>query len=820
MINKYQNRCFNRYLSVISFLLCLTFGKLQAQTTLGYQKAPAAMEEILNATMSRGRVISSNGKWIVLLEKPAYPSLSELPDSSIKLGGLQVDISKRAKVQIGYTSIALKNVDEEGMVEFSGLPKTPHISEVVFSPDNQNIAFINTQAKGAELWLASVQTKTCTKLSANFVNNLMGKTFQWLPDGKTLLVKTTTSQQKPPLNENDLAPIVEESLGGAAPSITFPDVLKTEKQKQWFDYYATTQLQMIDLEGKAVNYFLPDVIKDFDCSPDGNYVMLHILQKPYSSTLPFTGFKQKVILCDKKGLVNKNLAEIPSSDYLPQGFDAVTLGAREFGWRADKPATYFYVEAQDLGDPAKKSTIRDIVYTQEVSNPSPKKLAVCYYRFNKINWGNDHVAIITERWYKTRAERRVFVKPNNANFRVNLWDRYYENSYDDPGELITTKNAFNKEVLLLDGNAQTFYDKENVSIFTLSDGASPQGKRPFILKFNIKTKITDTLFHSKAPYYDKPLFFNNQSFAIISRESVTENPNLFYTDNKKKNVVQLTYFTPPYPQLYGIQKKLLKYKRTDGLNLSATLYLPKDYQPQNGRLPVLLWAYPKEYKTANAAGQVKTSPYQFIHISWASPIFWVTQGYAVLDEVEMPVVGESNTQPNDTFTEQLIQNATAAIQKLSNMGIADEKRVAIGGHSYGAFMVANLLAHSKLFAAGIARSGAYNRSLTPFGFQSEERTYWEASELYNKMSPFTFANKVKTPLLLVHGKEDDNPGTYPLQSERFYNAIKGNGGISRLVLLPKESHSYQARESISHMLWEMDRWLLVYVKNKGLITNK
>lgn len=276
---------------------------------------------------------------------------------------------------------------------------------------------------------------------------------------------------------------------------------------------------------------------------------------------------------------------------------------------------------------------------------------------------------------------------------------------------------------------------------------------------------------------------------------------------------QLTDFPHPYPQLQGVQKELVSYEREDGLKLSATLYLPEGFEEGSSEpLPLLLWAYPREYKSAAAAGQVKRSPYQFTRVYYGSPIFWVTQGYAVLDGAEMPIVGEGEEEPNDTFKKQLIGNAQAALDYLQSRNIIDPARAAVGGHSYGAFMTANLLAHSDLFAAGIARSGAYNRTLTPFGFQNEQRTYWEAPEIYNTMSPFMNAHKINEPLLLIHGEADNNSGTFPIQSERLYNALKGHGATTRLVFLPAESHGYQAKESIMHMLWEMDRWLDTYVK--------
>ena len=168
---------------------------------------------------------------------------------------------------------------------------------------------------------------------------------------------------------------------------------------------------------------------------------------------------------------------------------------------------------------------------------------------------------------------------------------------------------------------------------------------------------------------------------------------------------------------------------------------------------------------------------------------------------------------HDTFLEQIVAAAQAAIDKAASMGVADPERVGVGGHSYGAFMTANLLAHCDLFGTGVARSGAYNRTLTPFGFQAERRPLWEAPEIYFKVSPFMHADKIDEPLLLIHGMMDNNSGTYPMQSERLYAAIKGNGGSARLVMLPAESHGYRARESVLHVLAEMIDWFDRHLKD-------
>jgi dipeptidyl aminopeptidase/acylaminoacyl peptidase len=189
----------------------------------------------------------------------------------------------------------------------------------------------------------------------------------------------------------------------------------------------------------------------------------------------------------------------------------------------------------------------------------------------------------------------------------------------------------------------------------------------------------------------------------------------------------------------------------------------------------------------------------------------LTQGYAIFDGPTMPIVGKGETA-NDTYVEQLVTSAQAAVDKAVEMGIADRDRIGVGGHSYGAFMTANLLAHSEIFRAGVARSGAYNRTLTPFGFQNERRTFWEVPQVYSRMSPFFYADKINEPILLIHGEMDDNSGTFPIQSERLFMALKGHGATVRYVTLPYEAHGYLARESVLDTAAEMLNWLDKWVK--------
>lgn len=788
-----------------------------AQEVSGYQKPPKEMIDIVEAATSKSVTVSGSGNLMLILETDGYPSIKEIAKPLVKIAGLRIDAKNYSNAKAVYfASIEIKNLKTGDNYGLSGIPAGAKIKDVQLSPDEKLVAFSITTENEVQLWLGDLSARTAKRLSNIVLNDAYGTLYKWAPQGNAILAKTIT--EKKPLELASLdkrGPIVKQSTGETSSNRTYQDLLKNSNDELQLDYYLNSQLKTIYLNGQTVNYSRPEVYQSFDFSPDGELVMLSIIQKPYSYLVPISKFAHKVEIRDKYGKLTRELATVPLADNLPPGFDAVVKGPREFAWRSDKPQTIFFVEAQDEGDPNKRVFVRDILYTQEAGSVVRKKLADCYLRFNNIDWGDDQIAIINERWWKTRGERRVFIKPGNPNYRVNLWDRYFEDAYSDPGQFVKTKNQYNREVLLLEYNIlRRTADPNNVNIFSISKGASAQGDRPFLLQFNVKTKLTDTLFRSRAPFFEFPVFYDNQDNLIISRESAVEPTNYFNLDFKRGKTQQLTFFKNPYPQLLGVIKQKITYKRADKLNLSAMLYLPNGYVAGGPKLPVLMWAYPREFKTANAAAQVKGSPYQFNKVSWASPLYWATQGYAVMDDVEMPIVGESNDQPNDTFIEQLTQNAEAAVNKIVSMGIGDPKRIAIGGHSYGAFMTANLLAHTKLFAAGIARSGAYNRTLTPFGFQAEERSYWQAPEVYYKMSPFSFADKIKAPLLLIHGEADDNAGTFPIQSERFYDAITGLGGTARLVLLPAEAHSYRAKESILHMLSEMNNWLTTYVKNR------
>jgi dipeptidyl aminopeptidase/acylaminoacyl peptidase len=704
----------------------------------------------------------------------------------------------------------------------TGLPENPKISSARWSPDGRQVALLLTRPRGIELWAADVSEGKAMKLTQPIINGMgtggrRSRTlpFEWLPDSKRILFKAIlkdrgTPPEKDPVPKGPVAQSNEKQKK-RAPVRTFQDLLKNKYDEELFIFHAASQLMMVDTAARQVTPIgKPGIIWRFNTSPDGSYILVERIKQPFSYLVPYRYFPQSIEVWEINGNPVKTIADIPLAESTPRGFDAVRKGPRSFGWRSDVPAVLHWVEAQDEGNPRKKTDTRDKLFLLEA--PFTGKAApgpALKYRFRGVQWGTGKVAMINGFWWRTRETVTYLFQPDFLEKPTEIiFEFSREDRYNDPGRFVTTANQWGKDVLLTDKTGQYLYLDGR--------GASPQGDRPFIDKFDLNTKKTTRLWRSTAPYYEtaEAVIDVNKHKVLTRREGKKIQPNYYIRNLKSGKLKQVTHFPHPFPNLKDIEKQLIQYKREDGVDLTGNLYLPPGYKTSDGPLPVLIWAYPREFKSRSAAGQVSDSPYRFVILDWRSTAIWVTQGYAVLDRASMPIIGEGEKEPNDTYVKQLVADAKAAIDKLAGMGIGDPKRVGVGGHSYGAFMVANLLAHSRLFAGGIARSGAYNRSLTPFGFQREERTLWEAIDVYINMSPFMHTHKVKDPILLIHGQADNNSGTFPIQSERFYHALKGHGAVARLVLLPNESHGYRSRESILHVMWETYNWLEKYVKNR------
>ncbi len=783
---------------------------LPADDADGYRLPSPALVEMVDAPPTPLVSVAPGDQWMLLLQSPNLPPIAELAERELRLAGLRIKPQTNGPSRTRpYVGLELLRIDDLKKVAVTGLPVTPRIGNVRWSPDGEHFCFTNTGPAGIELWVTATDSGQARRLTGPVLNLAAGTPPSWL-DNQTLACTTVPEgrpgEPVPPAVPS--GPIIQENLGGASPNRTYQDLLKNPHDEALFEYYCTSRMALVDLDGNLKFIGGPEIVWDFDPSPDGNFIIVETLHRPWSYLVPASRFPRRLEIRGRDGSLVHLVADKPLQESIPIAFGSVATGPRSLGWRADTPDTVSWVEALDGGDAGTEAENRDRVFTLAAPfDGDPQPLITTTLRYGGITWGSDGLALASEWWWKTRMQRVWKLEPGHPDAApVMINERSFEDRYNDPGNPLTKRNAMGRSVLLTGDEGKTIY--------LLGSGASPEGDRPFLDIHNLDTGEKDRRFHSAAPYYERPvtLLGGDLGRMLTRRESVEEPPNYFVRDLKKETLRQVTTFSHPTPQLVGLSKEQIRYERDDGVMLTATLFLPPGYSKEQGPLPLLMWAYPQEFKSADAASQVTDSPYRFSRVGWWSPLLFLAAGYAVLDDPAMPIVGEGDEEPNDTFIRQLVASAQAAADEVVGRGVASPYRLAVGGHSYGAFMTANLLAHSDIYAAGIARSGAYNRTLTPFGFQSEERSLWEAPDIYVAMSPFMHAEKVNEPLLLIHGEADNNSGTFPMQSERYYNALKGHGATTRLCFLPHESHGYRARESVLHMLWETEQWMDTYVK--------
>lgn len=796
------------------FLLCAVL-LFTVNAFAQYQKPPKEIEDILNAPAIPLTSVSPAKDKIALLEPLRYPPISELAEPMLRLAGLRINPNTNAQHrQPYYVKLTLKNISD-GRETPVALPTGAKIISPSWSADGKYLAVGNVTANGVQLWIIDTISGKATTVKNASVNTAFGG-WEWMPNQKSLLVNLVPKARTAAPNYRDVvpnSPNIQETAGKTGAVQTFQDLLRSPNDESLFEYYAMSHLAIVGVDGKTREFGRPAIFDTAEVSPDGQYVLVSMIKRPFSYLFPFSRFPREVEIWDTVGKTVKQLADIPLQDNIP--VQGVPTTPRSYGWIPTEPATLMWVEALDEGDPRKKVTPRDKLMTLPAPfSAAPSELVKVEQRYQGRLFGEKDGLMLFYDYERDSQRRRIFaIDYRNPQTPKLISDLNINDRYNDIGQPVTKRLP----------NGFSVIEQDEDWIFLSGTGASPEGDRPFLRMMNLKDLKTWEAFRSSSDAYESfvSLINNgakNESIKFITRKEDTNTPpNLFLRTIITQGISagippkQLTEFKDPTPQLRGIKKQLVKYKRADGVDLSFTLYLPPGYK-EGTRLPTVVWAYPQSFTDAQTAGQVTGSTNRFTSIGGISHLFFLLQGYAVLDDAAMPVVGTPETK-NDTFIKQIVDAAKAAIDKGVEMGVVDPERVGVGGHSYGAFMTANLLAHSDLFRAGIARSGAYNRTLTPFGFQDERRTFWEATNIYTNVSPFFYAHKINEPVLLIHGEADNNQGTFPIQSERLFAAIQGTGGTARLVMLPFESHGYAAQESTEHTLYEMISWFDKYVKN-------
>ncbi len=790
--------------------LILLFAFATTAMGQGYQKPPQDVLDILTAAVTPVASVSPTRDFVLLSTGLRYPPIADLAQPMLRLAGLRINPNTSGPHRFQYAvMLTLKRIADGSEVKVN-LPPGGKITSLQWSPNGKHFSFTNTTSTGIELWVGDSANGNVRKLKGVVINATEGDETQWMPDNKTLLVQLVPAKRlgAPVASNVPREPNSQESSGRPGPVRTFQDLLKTPHDEALFEYYATSQLALVDSgSGKISEVGQPSIFLSEDVAPDGLHILVARIRRPFSYLHTSFSFPREVEVWDTKGRLVHKLASLPLADQVP--IDGVITGPRSYRWRPTEPATLVWVEALDGGDPKRKVPHRDrFLMLKAPFSSAPVELTKTEHRFAGSSWGEKDGLVLFSDFERDRRWSRTFMisadKPGEAPKMI--WSRSSQDRYNDPGSPLLRTLPNGKRAILQNGDF----------VYLSGTGASPEGDRPFLDKFNLQTLKSERLFRSDGNQYEAVVaLLDDQASKFITRhESPTAAPNYYLRTRGAEGtnpIVSLTKFPDATPQLRGIKKQLVTYKRADGVQCSFTLYLPPNYR-EGTRLPTVVWAYPLEFTDPGTAGQVTGSTQRSTQIVGSSHLFFLLQGYAVLDNTTMPVVGDPETV-NNTYVEQIVMSAKAAIDKAAEMGVTDPERVGVGGHSYGAFMTANLLAHSDLFRAGIARSGAYNRTLTPFGFQSERRTLWEAPEMYIKVSPFMVAHKIKEPILFIHGEADDNTGTFPIQSERMYQAVRGHGGTVRLVTLPLEAHGYSSRETIEHVLHEMITWFDKHVKN-------
>jgi dipeptidyl aminopeptidase/acylaminoacyl peptidase len=785
-----------------------------------YVLPPKTIVDVFDAELLPGTIANPNHQSILLTKARAYPTIAEMSQPMLRLAGARINAKTNGPFRnsglpgTGIYSMTLKKI-EGGVEQPVTVPPQAKISNVKFSPDGSHLAFLQTKDTGIELWVADTATGGAKAVvsGADRVNATAGDPCDWLKDNVTMVCELVPAGrgQAPPEPSVPAGPNVSESYGKAAPAPTFEDLLKTAHDDALFEYYFTSQITAVNTAtGAKTPVGKPAIFNDVTPSPDGQHVLVARIKKPFSHLMPMNSFAQDIEVWSRAGAAEKTVAELASRE--GTSLTGVETGPRGVHWRPDVPATVLWTEALDGGDLKNQVPFRDKVMALAAPfSGQATEVAKTEWRYGGIGYTDSGIALLTENDRASRKTRTWIIEPGAAPRKV--WERKQDAAYENPGSPIGRRDNGGRGGGGRGGFGGGAIVQTGDYIFLTGEGASSEGDRPFYDRLNVKTLKSERLFRSSAESLESfvvPL--NDQMTRFMTRyETQKDAPNYYVRDVGSDAKRAITQFTDPQPAVRDVLRQYVTYKRKDGVTLSATLYLPPGYK-QGTKVPVIMWAYPREFGDADSASQVSGSPNQFTMLRGASHMFLLLSGYAIFDNPTMPIIGPGETA-NDTYVEQLVASAQAAVDKVVEMGVADRDHIGIGGHSYGGFMTANLLAHSRLFRAGFAESGAYNRSLTPFGFQSERRTFWEVPDLYAKMSPFWYANQIKDPILLMHGEMDDNTGTYPINSERLFAALKGHGATVRLVMLPYEAHGYAARETLLHVLAERLNWFDRYVKN-------
>ena len=781
-----------------------------------YRTMPDFVKQIMNVPSAPRALPSPDGKELLLVQHGNLFSVEELARPTVGLAGILIDPKSNSRRPLDLSErLEVYTIKDGEKRAVENIPEGSRIGHVSWSPKGKLIAMALYGESGLELWVADLKSMQAKRLSDLNLNDVLGTPYKWSLDGRSIIALTVPQERgpRPELSKHKFGPKVRDSDGQAKPARTYQNLLQSGYDIMLFEYLARSEIFRIKLDGKYTQTAPLNLYRKISPSPDGRFILTETVHPPYSYYFPVDRFPVRVDIIDMEGKIIHKVDDLPLAFKIPHGRLSVRTGARHSAWNPETAAELWWVKALDQGNPENEAHFRDEIFSIKAPfDEQPVSRLKIPARFRNMFWGTETFALVTGKDTISGTRLSWMINPEQKDYI--------------PQALLPGENEFGKGKLtaltktVAGPFKQCLLSPDRDSIYLSGYDTSPFPGREVLLSLNMETRTEKLEWVGKVDALEKVILpvDEDDGLWIVHSQSFTEPPNYYLRNGYNSQIRALTNFTHPVPALENIQKQRLEYRRQDGVKLAGDLYLPPGYKTEDGPLPVLIWIYPREYRNTETAEKAIKDSKGFIALGRKSRMFWPLLGYALLDNPTMPIIGTKETKPNDTYLDQMHMNAEATVSELVRIGVASPGNIAVGGHSYGAFATANLLAHTDFFAAGIARSGAYNRSLTPFGFQREYRTFWTEPELYGKLSPFFHISKMESPILLIHGEHDQNAGTYPEQSERYYQALVGLGKKARLVMLPHEGHSYYGRESIMHMIWEMQRWLDLHLKKNSAPT--
>jgi dipeptidyl aminopeptidase/acylaminoacyl peptidase len=823
-------------------LACVPFIYAEEDT---YILPPESVQELFSRDKNYVTLdaLSPDGKHFLVTRSTELSTLEKMSFETYRLAELEFRPKTNRHWYLdtfGMNGLRVYSFEQRQLKDIP-IPADTIVSDMMWSPDGGKVAFLAHRPEGTRVWTADVATGKTSPLGDAFVMATLtgrrgrgtpatsgSRMLQWTPKGTVITLLVPSDRGPEPERGVPKSPIIRRTREKPSPTRTQPFLLKDEHDMALFRYYTTAQMAEL-APGKAPRKIgEPAVYMGFSSSPDGQYILAEKLVEPFSFIVGYSSFPNRLDVMDLDGKVVSNIREIPlqenqtrRSSQVLQDFprevvwhpSGATLG---FLWKEEKKRDEEGEESEDEERTPRRDRIMSLAPPFDMSQVKLHVLNTDKDQsFNGIRYAMEgDFAFVTvrdsdnENGESTEKIVAYHLGRDDPTEQIVVPEYDPDDIIDHPGEILTQRTQ--------NGIVYALTSSKGGQVYLEGDGLKEDFKpQPFVDRVAIGGGQKERVFEGGKDMYERPLvpLDPDLSQMIVARESKAEFPNS-YLWSPSGSMNKLTANQDPFPEITGVKRVDFTFTRRDGLEIQGRISLPVGYQ-EGTRVPAMFWTYPSEYSSEKEYEEdaIRDRNHnRFTHLSylrWSD--IWLSQGYALVHP-DVPIIDKGNTY-NDNYVQHMVDSLYAAIRKVDQMGYIDVDRIGHGGHSYGAFATANLLAHTPFFKAGIAGNGAYNRSLTPMGFQSERRFIWDTHGLYLEMSPFFQADRIDTPILLYHGADDNNTGTFPIQSDRLIQALTGLGKTAVLYKYPYESHSPRAKATYMDIWARWLEWFDKYVKN-------